>query len=215
MTPKRSFDLFTAFLVSGLVLMAAFTPAGATTMRRMDLPEVVTRANRVVHAVAVEERVYWDHGHGRIFTDTTFEVLEDIKGLGSPRVTVTMLGGNLDGWDMRIEGTPIFRQGEEVILFTSPRPGGSNNLVGFSQGLMRIVEDPETGHKLARSFMPTGVSYIDKVGGQPAEVRRNLREAPLDEMKDEIRHLVDSKESSPLIEKRVSPVDGALQRRVP
>jgi hypothetical protein len=215
MTPKRFLGLSTAFLVAGLVWLAAFVPVSATTMRRMDLPEVVSRADRVVHAVAVDERVYWDQEHRKIYTDTTFEVIEDLKGAGSPRVTVTMFGGTLNGWNMLIEGTPVFRTGDEVILFTSPRPGGSNNLVGFSQGVMQIVQDPETGARTARSFMPTGVTYIDSVGGRPTEVSRDPREAPLEEMKNEIRHLAESKDASPVIERHVSPIDRAEERRVP
>lgn len=213
MTPKRPMDLVTALLVSGLVWVAASTPSMATTMRRMDLPEVVNRADRVVHAVVIEERVYWDKSYRKIYTDTTFEVLEDIKGQGSPRVTVTMLGGTLNGFNMLVEGTPIFRSGEEVILFTSPRPGGAKNLVGFSQGLMRIHEDPETGLRMARSFMPTGVTYLDRAGGQ--KVSRNPREAELGEMKEELRRLVDAKEPSKQIESRPSTIDRAIDRRVP
>lgn len=213
MTPKRSIDLVTAFLVAGLLWVALSAPALATTMRRMDLPEVVHRADRVVHAVAVEERVYWDASHRKIYTDTTFEVMEDIKGVGSPRLTVTMMGGTIDTWNMLIEGTPVFRVGEEVILFTSPRPGGTYNLVGFAQGLMRIQEDPETGEKLARSFMPTGVTYLDRAGGQA--VTRNPRVATLSEMKEELRRLVDTKESAPQIELRPSTIDRAIDRRVP
>ena len=100
MTPKRALGLFATFLAAGLVWLAASPPAGATTMRRMDLPEVVGRADRVLHAIAVQNRVYWDKKSRKIYTDTTFDIMEELKGLGSPRVTVTMLGGTLNGFQM-------------------------------------------------------------------------------------------------------------------
>ncbi|HXI03824.1 MAG TPA: hypothetical protein VNI57_11675 [Candidatus Saccharimonadales bacterium] len=170
-----------------LVLLAAAAPAGATTLRRMDLPELVGRAHRVVRARAVDRQVYWNAEGTRIYTDTTFEVLDEAKGHGPGRLTVSLLGGRIDPAVMIVDGTPEFHVGEEVVLFTSPRPDGKQNLVGFSQGVMRVREDPATGAKFVAGEVPVGVRFVETRGGAPVAVPGESLRAPLDAFMKEVR----------------------------
>src|SRR5262245_61726313 len=128
--------------LAALVVAAVALPAGATTLRRMEMGEMVSRAERIVHARAVGKNVHWDASGTQIFTDTTFEVIDEAKGKGPRQLTVSLLGGTIGGVDMREEGTPFFKLGEEVVLFTTPLPDGKKALVGFTQGAMRVAGDP-------------------------------------------------------------------------
>jgi hypothetical protein len=200
MTTLKGARVVGACLTAGLLAaawLASTTPAVATTLRRIDLTELVGRADRIVHARAVDLNVHWNAAGTQILTDTTFEILDQAKGQGPARLTVTMLGGRIDPVEMSAEGTPVFRAGEEVVLFTSPRPDGAKNLVGFSQGVMRIVEDPETGEKTAISEVPVGVTYMQMVEGKPAVVHPSRRHAPLSALLDEIRRIVEESRSGP------------------
>ena len=167
--------------LAGLALVGTATPAGATTLRRMDFSELVAAADRVVHARVVENQVHWDSTHSRIFTDTVFEVINDAKGSGPKRLTITQLGGRIDPVDMLVEGTPTFSAGEEVVLFSELHPSGQRLIVGFSQGVMRVHEDPETGHRVAVSDVAGGVSFV---GGAPKRAA-----APLDALLDQVRQV--------------------------
>jgi len=166
-----------AFLCS----LAAPRPAGATTLRRMDLPDLVAHSQRVVHARAVSNRVYWDPTHSQIYTDTVFETIGEAKGSGPKKLTITQLGGRIDPLEMLVDGTPTFRAGEEVVLFAEPRPGGNHMIVGLSQGVMRVSTDPTTGERVAIGEVPEAVSFV---GGRPVRSA-----AKLDDLMDEVRQL--------------------------
>jgi hypothetical protein len=193
--------------------LSASAPAIATTLRRMDLPELVGRAERIVHARAVNVNVHWNAAGTQILTDTTFEVLDQAKGQGPSRLTVTMLGGRIDPVEMSAEGTPVFQTGEEVVLFTSPGTDGAKNLVGFSQGVMRIGEDPQTGEKTATSEVPVGVTFVQMVGGRPTVTHPSRRSAPLPLLLDEIRRMAGDSQAgaAPAPKGRGGPVSPTLR----
>jgi len=158
MTAMRRIGSALTPVLAGFLWLAACSPAQATTLRHMELGQLVARANRVVHARAVSNTVYWDATGTRIYTDTLFEVLDEAKGKGPDRLTVTLLGGRIDPAQMMVEGTPVFEAGEEVVLFTAPRPDGRQDLVGFSQGVLRVSEDSATGQKWAAPRCPPSLT---------------------------------------------------------
>lgn len=164
-----------------LTILRTATPAGATTLRRMDLPELVATADRIVHARVVVNRAYWDATHTQIFTDTDFEVLDEAKGTGPKSLTITQLGGHVPPIDMLVEGTPTFSVGEEVVLFTELHSNGQRLVTGLSQGVMRVHENRDTGEKIAVSPALTGVQLV---GGKASRIK-----APLGPMLERIRQL--------------------------
>jgi hypothetical protein len=172
-----------------LGLLIASAPARATTLRKMDLPELVSSADRVVYARAISNTTYWDETQTQIYTDTAFEVLSEAKGSGPAVVIVNMLGGRIDPIEMRADGTPEFLEGDEVVLFTLNRPDGMSNLVGFSQGVMRVEQEENTGDKIAVSTVPVGVEYLSS-GLQPTPVRPSLLRTKLTMLLDDVRQIV-------------------------
>ena len=190
--------------IAGLALsgmLAITAPAGATTLRKMDLPELVDAAERIVHARAVTSSVYWDPTETQIYTDTTFDVVSEAKGAGSSTLTVTLLGGTIGDVEMRAEGGPIFSLGEEVVLFTVSRPDGNNDLVGYTQGVMRVVVE-DAGDKIAVSEVPLGINLVQLGGPAPMPVRPSPMRAPLGVLVEEIRQMVlNGQPAGPVISK--------------
>ncbi len=183
--------------LAALSQLGTLSPAGATTLRRMDLPELIASSSRVVHARAVDTVVYWDDEGLRIYTDTTFEVLAEAKGAGPSTLALHLLGGRIDPVEMTVDGTPSFAPGEEVVLFTLDRPDGKSDLAGFTQGVMRVALETVTGpdgesaaRKIAVAEMPLGVKLVDFQGPRPAVVRPSQLRAPLDRLLDGIRGIV-------------------------
>lgn len=196
-------------LTVGAAWMTGSHPCSATTLKRMDLPELVRKADRVVHARALDQRVYWDASGTQIHTDTTFEVVAEAKGRGPSRVTVSLLGGRIDPAEMLVEGTPTFSTGEEVVLFTSPRPDGKKNLVGFSQGVLRLLDDPSTGAKMAAGMVPTGVQFVEESGGRLSVVHPRPTPVPLEALMTQIRGLVESgRPAGPSVSRTPARLDG-------
>ncbi len=183
--------------LAALIQLGTPSPAGATTLRRIDFPELIAAASRIVHARAVDNVVYWDDEGLRIYTDTTFEVLAEAKGAGPSTLTLHLLGGRIDPVEMTVDGTPTFAPGEEVVLFALDRLDGKSDLVGFTQGVMHVSLETVTSlegdsilRRFAASEVPTGVKLVDFQGARPAVVRPWPLRAPLDRLLDEIRGIV-------------------------
>jgi hypothetical protein len=197
---RRTPALILAAGLTSLGLAALFSTAGATTLRKMDLPELVAGSDRVVYARVTGNTVFWDEEGTMIHTNTTFQVLTDAKGAGDATLTVTMVGGRIDPFEVTEDGRPIFQDGEEVVLFALDRGDGLFNLTGYSQGVMRVQLEPESGEKFALSQVPLGVSFVS--GPQLREVRPSPLRERLDTVLDEVRRITAGSSTGPV----VSPV---------
>ena len=117
-------------------------PADATIIVALDLPDLVKRARTVFVGRAVKTRMHWTADRKHIVTDTTFKVDQALRGgtRAGGQVTVRTLGGVVNGIGMRVSGSPVFRKGDEVMLFTERR-GSHSYVVGMTQGAYRVTRD--------------------------------------------------------------------------
>jgi MYXO-CTERM domain-containing protein len=123
-----------AVALAGILVLGG--TAAATTVRRIELPElgqtaaVVARAHVVSRTpVLVGERIY---------TDTLLAVEECLKGACGEELVVRQLGGELDGVGMTVEGLAPLAGGDEVILFLRARKDGAFAPVGMAQGAFHV-----------------------------------------------------------------------------
>src|SRR5881409_635554 len=107
------------------IAAAAFVIAPAawsSSLRPVNLPEMVLQADRIVVGRAVSEWTGRDE-HGFPATITTFEVSQVLKGSPLQRIEVKQLGVTKiqpDGLATWIDGMPRYRQGSEYLLFLRP-----------------------------------------------------------------------------------------------
>ncbi len=108
-------------MFSRLVVMALlFLPllAGASSIRRMDMDEIASRAELVFEGRVIARRVVHVPNSRTLRTEVTFEVDEVIKGnLDGDRVTLFFLGGVADGVALRVSDLLIPELGEQGIYF--------------------------------------------------------------------------------------------------
>lgn len=117
--------------------------ANATTLARMRFEELARQANAVARLRCLSTRSFWENSE--IWTDTTFEVIEQSKGTLPATINVRTLGGTLGHLHSRVEETPVFHPGEEAYLFLWGREGEPLRVLGWSQGTFRIARDATTG----------------------------------------------------------------------
>jgi hypothetical protein len=126
--------------VSWFVLVATAFVAGqapATVMLQLDLHQLAGRADLIVRGRVLETKSLW--ATGRIYTDSTLEVLERLHGSSERTIVVRRLGGTVGKIGMKVSGVAMLRKGDEVVLFTERR-GTSRFVVGMAQGLFRLVQ---------------------------------------------------------------------------
>jgi hypothetical protein len=130
-----------------LILAAGILSAGplaqATTLARMNLDKLVTAADAVarVRCIAVESR--WESG--AIWTISTFQTLETLKGALPARIMVRLPGGRVGHLTETVDGTPKFIPGEVTAVFLERSPVGGFSVTGWVEGTFRIRRDPRTG----------------------------------------------------------------------
>lgn len=116
--------------------------AAATVMVEVPLERMVREADAIV--VGRVERVgvrlvMLPGGGAEPHTITTIRAVEWIKGDGGERVRLDEIGGVMEQGGMRIEGTPEYRVGDEVVVFLRRTPEGAMRTYAMVQGQFHIV----------------------------------------------------------------------------
>ena len=115
MSPLRR----TAILGVLLLLCSAFTLDHPPTV-----DELVAGSARIVSGRVVDQRTRFDARTRLILTDTQVEVDAWLKGSGGRVITVTEVGGVLNGVTLENPGRAAFRKGETVVVFLVDRETG-------------------------------------------------------------------------------------------
>jgi hypothetical protein len=128
----------------GLALLVATADAGATTIIRIDLPQMVAASDRIVVGTVSGAETVWI---GRsIYTRYTVAVEETLHGEPAATVRVLVPGG-IDRSrpipiGMAVAGAPTFVAAERAVLMLAPTSvptGGDLQIVGFNQGRFTVV----------------------------------------------------------------------------
>jgi hypothetical protein len=141
----------------GVILCLTWVTAYGTMMRYLEVEELAKLSTDVFRGQVVSMETYWNPGRTRIYTGVRVRIFEPMKGATrrDQIVTVTQLGGEIDGVRMDYAGRPVFEPGEPVILFTERGRNGDYIVVGLKQGKMRVE-----GARAKREF--SGITFIDR-----------------------------------------------------
>jgi hypothetical protein len=122
-----------------LFIAAAGRP---TTLARMSLDQLAA-ADAVARVRCVGAESHWEAGG--IWTRTTFDVLETLKGSLPGRVVVRLPGGRVGHLTATVDATPKFAAGEEAYIFLERRQGGDFSPAAWIEGTFHIGRDQRTG----------------------------------------------------------------------
>lgn len=137
-------------LVILLVLPALSAHAAAIVHESIE--QMARRAPTIIRGIVESQIAQWDAQHRTIRTLTTIQVKESMKGRALRRIIIQTPGGEVDGIGQRVPGAPVFRQGEEVVLFLEPAKRTSHFVVsGLAAGKVAIEPSP-TGHQAVRKL---------------------------------------------------------------
>ena len=168
----------------GIALVAAIlaAPAFATTVTKMDLEQLVQRADLIVQGQVQSVYSQWDEGRRLVFTYISIRVDEPLKGERRQSILIRQIGGTVGAIQMSVAGVPQFKSGEMAIVFLKRQDDSTFQVVGMNQGLYEIVED----------FAVSNVFGVDLVDSKTGEITRPLigGRAPLEQLKTKIRELL-------------------------
>ncbi|HEU4522093.1 MAG TPA: hypothetical protein VFT12_08825 [Thermoanaerobaculia bacterium] len=160
MTPNKLSIALVMVVLAGSAFLAV-PEAQATMSLAATFDEKVDDANAIVLGRVVRQESRYDEEKRFILTYTTFEVEKSIKGSTPPQVTLVTPGGRVGDVQQTTIGVPVFREGQENIVFLKNTRRGPTVLY-FDQGAYDVVA--EKGQRLVRPVASEAV-HIDPQRG--------------------------------------------------
>lgn len=137
-----------------LIPCTAPRDAAATTVLQVDLRGLTTTSQWVVRAQVLATRNVdlLDRNKG-VFTDVDLLITHVYRGANVPHLyTLRMIGGTAtNGNRLKVPGMPVFKAGEDVVLFLEATSMG-HIPTGLGQGVWRVLTTPN-GDEWARQSM--------------------------------------------------------------
>lgn len=161
-------------VVAVAIAASLAAPASATTLKRMDVEDLVAANQNVVVGQVLDAHSYWNKDKTFILTDVRVSVNEVVKGnLQDSEITVTLMGGRVGELTTLIIGGAELLPGKSYLLFLNEEnlPGkkqvqtvrdhcqGAFDLVIGKDGLRAISQ--ANRHPL----VPDSLGYVDAPGG--------------------------------------------------
>ncbi len=116
------------------LLIFSSVPNVAALVIEKSLNDLTAEADSIVTGKVVNKESYWENG--KIFTDVTISVGENIKGKPENKIIVQVQGGVVGDIYAQVSDVPLFENNEEVLLFLK-----GNKVVGWNQGKFTIKND--------------------------------------------------------------------------
>jgi len=130
---------------AGVLFFALFAlhAARATTLARLSLDQLAAGADAVARVRCVSAEARWENGS--IWTVTSAQVLETMKGALPAEITIRLPGGRAGHFTTTVDGAPRFHSGDEAVLFLQASRAGGYSVAGWVEGTFRISRDPRAG----------------------------------------------------------------------
>jgi hypothetical protein len=170
-----------------VLILLATSQIAATTVEKFTLEDLVQKSSRIVLGKCVSTDSRWNAENTLILTTSRFAVSESFKGSTNGFITVTTVGGTLDGITQTVSGMPEFAPDEEVLLFLEPFKGANWQPLGMSQGKFKISRNRLTGEAEVIHSL-SGLQLYDPVTRTLSQQEKPSR-APLRQVLERIKRL--------------------------
>ena len=131
----------TTWFAATLSLLAATTSLRATSVKIVNLSEMVQASNRVFHGRCLSAREI-THSNGLPIVEYTFLVTDGLKGTVEGEKVVFRQVQGFGARGFGIAGLPAFRKGQDLVLFLAADSRiGLTSPIGLSQGAFSVFED--------------------------------------------------------------------------
>jgi hypothetical protein len=153
-----------------IAITIAVPAAQAAIAQAATFDEKVDHAAAIILGKCVKTEARFDPTGRWIVTYATFEVEQTMKGNAAGQLTIVTPGGVVNGIHQETSGVPLFREGDEHVVFLRNTRLGLTPLY-FDQGTFNVAAG-EHGEKMIVP-MATNVIHID--------TQRAMAVAPADE----------------------------------
>lgn len=178
-----------ASLVAALVPLLVAFPAAATQVVHFDTRALVKTSSDIVIGEVQGQRSYWNDRHTKILTEISVRVSQTLKGAPAQELKLVQLGGEVDGMRYNVPGCPVFRRGEQALLFVWRDAAGRPQVNALGQGKFELRRDPATGRQVVQRSLP-GLAAADARSLRAVPAGERSAGVPLDDMVREIQSVL-------------------------
>jgi hypothetical protein len=147
-------------LFSFVVSVALAASAGATTLLKMSMNDLITQSTAIVRARVTGSRTM---AVGQdIYTYYQLQVSDTLKRGAIVPAEVSVPGGVYGNIRQIGVGSPVLTQGQEYVLFLWTNRSGVSQLIGLSQGMLSLTTDASGAAILNRPAVTD--QMLDKSG---------------------------------------------------
>ena len=153
-----------------LFLCAAFT-VFPTSMFQVGLKQLSTEAEQIVQATVTSIVVMFNRDSTEIHTYIRMNIKDDLVGAQEDNeIIVKQLGGRVGTLTMGVEGTSVYKTGEEnvLFLFKDPFNNDSYQTLGMYQGRYRVFTGTDNIRRVQRDTTGHATLYKSLAGTAPA-----------------------------------------------
>lgn len=181
---RRGYAAPYGFRMLGAALCVALlaTSGFATTVKKMELEELVATSDNIVQGRVEQVYTQWNAEMRLPFTYVSINVADPLKGERRRTVLVRQVGGKVGSLNVSVAGMPRFNNGDEVIVFLKSQNDGTFDVIGLNQGKYEVVDDFAVVNV-------SGLTVIDPKTGRLSDAGF-VAKAPLEAFKSKIRSLV-------------------------
>lgn len=173
--------MFGRVSILALMLLCLQAVAGAVTLEKLSLEEMIASSTMVVRAT-VGDATSMARGVV-LYTDYELHVAEDLGGSdGSKALRVALPGGQIGGRRQVFPGVPVLSKGAEYVFFLWRGSDGSLQLVGLTQGLLEVRGKSKAA---TASRAPIEGMLLSRKSGLP--VRDEGMRVPLEQLRAAVR----------------------------
>lgn len=184
---KTNHALLLLFLAA--LLLVLFAPSSLAQIQTMSTQQLTEQSSAVVLGTCEKTESYWADGNSKIFTRVKIRGQQALKGDIAAAAEITVPGGKIGNIIYEVTDMPVFREGEEVLLFVWQHPTGKQLIMGGMQGKLSVETDKATGRKTIKGapLQLESVAKLQKVTSQEAQA---VKKVFLDDFLNEVRGYV-------------------------
>lgn len=160
--------------VAGCAIAVWGATAGATVIVPADLGELSHDARAIVRGRVVGVDGRWTDDRRTIETIVTLDVERYLKGSLGQTLQFRVPGGELGRYRNIVVGAPEFQVDQHVVVFLGASGPMIPFIVGFNQGVYRVVRDPD-----GAGWMVTPPAAIPALSASTRIVRGDPQRRPM------------------------------------
>lgn len=166
-----------------------FLSSSFAQVQMMSTKELTEESSSVLLGTCTQMESYWVDGNSKIFTRIKIRGQQYLKGDLGAETEITIPGGQIGNTIYEVTDMPVFRQGEEVLLFVWQHPTGKQLVMGGAQGKLSVEMDKATGKKIVRGA-PIQLESAAGLRKAASEQPQTAKKIFLDDFMNEVRSYV-------------------------